>query len=191
MQPDRNMAYTQTIEITKENKLIHQLRKPLFFKLYLLRKLPMGLFAGLRIEELEPNRSCVSVPFGYRNKNPFRSMYFASLSMAAELSTGILALIAAKSEQQAVSMLVLGMRAEFVKKARTRVRFACKDGENMHAALQKSLRSGEGQEVEALATGTDKEGETVARFWFSWSFKNRHIHNQSSYTSLKNENNGT
>lgn len=170
--------------------LLRKLRNPLIFKLYLLRKLPMGLFAGLRIEHLEPSHAHVSVPFGYRNKNPFRSMYFASQSMAAELATGILALAAVKSEQQAVSMLVLGMRAEFVKKASTRVSFACWDGDKIHATLQKSLQTGEGQEVEAMATGTDIEGETIARFWFRWSFKPKRARNQSTHTSLKIENNG-
>lgn len=176
----------------KEEKYgpLRKLRNPLIFKLYLLRKLPMGLFAGLRIEHLEASHAHVSVPFAYRNKNPFRSMYFASLSMAAELATGVLALAAVKSEQQAVSMLVLGMRAEFVKKARSRVSFACMDGEKIHTALRKSLQTDEGQEVEAMATGTDIEGETIARFWFRWSFKPRRAHNQSTYTSLKTENNG-
>jgi len=53
----------------------------------MLRKLPMGFIAGLKMEALDPSKSTVSVRFKWVNQNPFRSLYFAVLSMAAELST--------------------------------------------------------------------------------------------------------
>lgn len=67
-----------------------QIIKPPAFKLYTLRHLPAAFFAGLKIELLEETKAIVSVKQKWFNKNPFHSIYFAVLAMAAELSTGIL-----------------------------------------------------------------------------------------------------
>ena len=60
------------------------------FIFFLIWKLPMGFFAGLRVKSLDNHQSIVTVPYNYLNKNPFNSMYFAVQAMAAELSTGAL-----------------------------------------------------------------------------------------------------
>ncbi len=81
------------------------------FKLYLLQKLPLALIAGLRIKEFDGKIAAVSLPYSYLTKNPFRSIYFAAQSMAAELASGLLAMHYVSMQDKAVSMLVLGMRA--------------------------------------------------------------------------------
>ena len=67
-------------------KLAARLKSPLQFRAYLLAKLPLALFAGLRVRELDAGRCAVSVPYGWRSTNPFRSTYFAALGMAADRS---------------------------------------------------------------------------------------------------------
>lgn len=52
----------------------------------MLLKLPLAFVAKLRIDQMNMHQASVSLPFNYLNKNPFRSIYFAALSMAAELS---------------------------------------------------------------------------------------------------------
>jgi len=137
----------------------------------MFRHLPLGLLAGLRIVYLDHDKASVSVPYGYRNKNPFRSMYFASLSMAAEMASGIMALAEVMDAKVPVSMLVLAMRAEFIKKAKSKIVFECIDGSKITDAISMSLQTNEGQTVELLSTGTDENGQIVAYFWFTWTFK--------------------
>lgn len=131
----------------------------------------MAYLAGLKILEIDEEKAAVSVPFKYLNKNPFRSVYFAVLSMAAELSSGILALAAIHDFSRPVSMLVLDMKAAFLKKAKSKIIFKCEDGEKISKAIAKSLETGEGQTVEVNTSGTDEAGEVVAEFSFTWTFK--------------------
>jgi len=140
-------------------------------RMFFLKHLPMALLAGLKITEIDAAKASVTVPYKYLNKNPFRSVYFAVLSMAAELSTGILAMAAINDYDVPVSMLVLDMKANFSKKARTKITFTCNGGEKLSEAVTKSIETGEGQTAEVMTTGVDKEGNEVARFYFTWTFK--------------------
>ncbi|PLX12807.1 MAG: thioesterase [Marinilabiliales bacterium] len=144
---------------------------PLKMKIYMLLNLPMGLIAGLRVSKIDDNGSEVTVPFKYINKNPFKSMYFAVMSMAAELSSGILALSEVSQASMPVSMLVLNMEASFTKKARTKISFKCDDASGIRQTINKSIESGEGQTIDVHSKGYDKEGDIVAEFKFTWTFK--------------------
>ena len=65
---------------------------PFKFNLFLFYKLPAAFFSGVRVKELTEEECVTSVPFKWLTQNPFRSIYFASLAMAAEMSTGVIAL---------------------------------------------------------------------------------------------------
>src|SRR5687768_328057 len=86
-------------------------------RLFLLQKLPAAFFSGVRIESISETHCSVSVPFRWFTQNPFRSTYFACLSMAAEMSTGALAMAAVYGRRPAVSLLITGMESRFLKKA--------------------------------------------------------------------------
>ena len=133
--------------------------------------LPMGFIAGLKVVSFSETQVQVSVPYKFLNKNPFRSIYFAVLAMAAELSSGLSAMAALENATVPVSMLVLNMKADFIKKAKSRIIFSCSDGNKIRKAIAKSIETGEGQTAEVMATGTDEKGEEVAKFWFTWTFK--------------------
>src|SRR5687767_13958299 len=90
---------------------------PWLLRLFMLRTLPLALFAVVRARKITAERGVVSVPYGWRSTNPVRSTYFAALSMAAELSTGALAMLAVRAAPQPVSMLIVGLEASFEKKA--------------------------------------------------------------------------
>ena len=105
--------------------------KPTAFKLFALRSLPAAFFAGLRIESLDETKAVVSVKQKWFNKNPFRSIYFAILSMAAELSTGVLGMGNIYKSTPAISMLVTEQRGVFHKKATGKIIFVCEEG-NSH-----------------------------------------------------------
>jgi Domain of unknown function (DUF4442) len=144
---------------------------PVKFKLYLLTKLPAAFFAGLRIKEADIDHCIVIVPYRWSTRNPFRSIYFACLGMAAEMSTGILAMAHIYKSDPRVSMLVTGMEAQFTKKATGRIRFTCNDGPTIREAVGKAKATGEGQTIKVHSVGANEANEIVAEFFITWSFK--------------------
>lgn len=146
---------------------------PFFMRLYMLSKLPLALAAGLRVRELDRERCVVTVPYGWRSTNPFRSTYFAALSMAAEMSTGSLAMMAAESAPQPVAMLIVNLEATFGKKATALTAFTCEEGAKAFAAVAETLRTGEPATARMETVGRMADGTEVARFVFTWSFKKR------------------
>jgi hypothetical protein len=142
-------------------------------RLYFLRRLPLALVAGLRVEDLDGRRCAVSVPYGWRTQNPFRSTYFAAQSMAAELSTGALAMLAVETAPESVAMLIVGLEASFGKKASSRATFTCEAGEAIAAAVAETVRTGEPAQVVVETVGRLADGAEVSRFRFTWSFLRR------------------
>jgi hypothetical protein len=141
------------------------------FKLYLLKHLPAAFFSGIKLKEISEEKALVTIPFKYMTKNPFRSVYFASQAMAAELATGILALANIYGRIPRVSMLVLEMKANFEKKAVTNLTFECNEGLKIKEAVEKSIETNEGVSVTVRSVGKDKTGEIVSVFHFTWTFK--------------------
>ena len=156
-----------------DEKLLAPLRSPWKIGLWMLGKLPLAVMAGLRIESVTPERCSVSVPYGWRSTNPFRSTYFAALAMAAEMSSGALALLAVRSAPQSVAVIITGLDATFGKKATERTTFTCEDGGLLFAAVAKAMETGEGVTQRVTTVGRSESGEEVARFGFEWSFKRR------------------
>lgn len=131
----------------------------------------MGLLNGLRIVEIDEKHASVSVPYNYLTKNPFRSLYFAVQSMAAEMSSGAMAIAEIKAASRPVSMLVFDMQAKFTKKAQSRVLFTCNDGEAIRKAIRETLETGEGRTATITSIGIDQAGDKVSEFNFTWTFK--------------------
>ncbi len=153
------------------NKFQKLVNNPFLFRLYLLKKLPLGFIAGLRVKELSDEKAIVTIKYGWLTQNPFRSMYFACLSMAAEMSTGILALNGVYDSEPPVSMLIIKNQAVYLKKAVGNITFTCSEGKLLNEAINKAKISGEGVEIDAKAIGKDEEGDIVAEFVFTWSLK--------------------
>ena len=141
------------------------------FRLFLMSRLPMAWLAGLRVKRFDPEVSEVHMRYKYLTKNPFRSIYFAALAMAAELSTGIFAFRYAQLEKPLVSMLVTGMEAAYHKKAVGKIRFVCEDGGKVREQIEATRKTGEGVTLKMKSSGYDSSNNLVAEFWFTWSFK--------------------
>jgi len=150
---------------------IRLLNNPFKFRLYLLAKIPSAFFSGIRVREIDETHSVVTVPYKWFSKNPFRSTYFACLSMAAEMSTGVLAMSHVYKRQPAISMLVVSMEANYFKKTTGVTLFGCTDGPAIKTAIEQAVATGEGQMVKARSIGTNTAGEEVAEFLITWSFK--------------------
>ena len=148
-----------------------QILHPVKFRFFMLQKLPSAFFAGLRIKQLDKQQAVIIVKYKWFNQNPFRSLYFAVQSMAAEMSTGLLAFGQVYQRNPAISMLVIKLEASFHKKAVDTVFFTCNDGEQIDAAIERSIETGVSQTITCLSTGTNLAGEIVATFNITWSFK--------------------
>ena len=144
---------------------------PFFFKLFLFLKLPMAFLAGLKLKELSDAHAVVRMKYKYLNKNPFGSIYFACLSMAGELASGILAASIAYKSNPKISMLVVGVKINFTKKAVGTIIFECNQGKEILATIQKSIDTGEGKTIDVLTVAKNIDGDIVADFLIQWSFK--------------------
>jgi hypothetical protein len=162
-----------SVPAPKAAKLAARLKNPFLFRGFMLAKLPLALFAGLRVRELDAGRCVVTVPYGWRTTNPFRSTYFAALSMAAELSTGALAMMATELAGQPVALLIVNLEASFEKKAQALTAFTCEEGAKAFAAVAETVRNGEPATARMETVGRSPDGTIVARFAFTWSFKRR------------------
>ena len=162
--PDRAEAPSAFFEMT---------RHPLKFRLFMMKNLPAALFSGVKLEEADPEHTIVSVPYRWFTRNPFRSTYFACLAMAAEMSTGILAMSNVHNRTPGVSMLVTGIEGRFIKKATGLTRFICEEGNRIKQAVADAVNSGDPQTVKALSMGYNDKNEPVAEFYITWSFKRK------------------
>lgn len=155
----------------RAGQLRRRLRSPFWLRLFLLTRLPLAGFAGLRVTRLDDEACTVSVPYGWRSQNPFRSIYFAALAMAAEMSTGALCWLATEESGVSVAMLVVGLEASYGKKADARTTFICEQGAEISRAVQEAVATGEPRTVRVETVGRLPDGAEVARFHFTWSFK--------------------
>jgi hypothetical protein len=146
---------------------------PVKFRMFLLTKLPSAYFSGLRVISISEKSCQVMVPYSWFSKNPFRSTYFACMAMAAEMSTGELSMGYSYKRQPAISILVTGLEAKFIKKATGKTIFTCDAGQEIAAAIEKAVATGEGQTITVSSAGRNSSGELIAEFLLTWSFKSR------------------
>lgn len=150
-----------------------QISNPLKFRLFLLQRLPAAFFCGLKITDLNQDAATISVRYSWFSQNPFRSMYFAVQAMAAEMSTGILGFAQIYQRKPPVSMLVLKVEGDFLKKATGLIKFHCSDGHSILSAIEQTIANGEPQTVRCKSEGTNEQNELVATFYITWTFKSR------------------
>ena len=144
---------------------------PISFRFFLFQKLPAAFFAGLRIAHFDANTCTVKIKYSWFSKNPFKSIYFAVEAMAAEMCSGMLAFGQVYNRNPKISMLVVKMEVNFIKKATGTILFTCEDGALIQAAINESIETGEGKTIVCKSVGKNEKGEVVAEFNFTWSFK--------------------
>jgi Domain of unknown function (DUF4442) len=157
--------------MSNATQFLQLIKHPFKFKLFMLSKLPSAFFCGVRVIDVDENTCAVKVPYKWFTQNPFKSTYFACLSMAAEMSTGVLALAHIYKRQPSVSMLVLKVEGNFIKKATGITIFTCGDGSTIKKTIEDAIFSNEGKIITARSYGRNAAGEIVAEFAITWSFK--------------------
>ena len=167
------MAVQQTELKDWEKKFIKRITNPFMFRLYLLYKLPLAFVSGMKITELSKSHAVATVQYKWLTQNPFRSTYFAALSMAAEASNGVLALFAVENRNPSVAVIIVDMKAQFIKKATDLTTFTCNEGDKLFEAADLAAQTGESTSATVKTIGTSKDGTVVAEFELTWSFKRR------------------
>lgn len=157
----------------EQSLLVKRLKSSFWYRLFLFTSLPAAFFSGIYLSTLTHEKSVVSIRYSWFSKNPFRSIYFACLAMAAEMSSGVLALVHSQHMSPSVSMLVLGMKSEFHKKAIGKIRFECNDGEMIKKAIVEAIQTKAGVTCNTLSSGFDEKGDCIAEFNITWSFKQK------------------
>lgn len=157
----------------RAERLRRSVRSPFKLAAFMAAKLPMALLAGIRVRHLDTEQCVTTVRYRWITTNPFKSTYFAVLAMAAEMSSGALGLSLVQAAPVPVSILVVGMESEFVKKATGLTTFTCTDGPLIQDAVKEALRTGEGVTVTSRSVGVDEAKEVVARFTITWSFRRK------------------
>lgn len=155
------------------DEFIRLMTHPVKFRMFLLSKLPSAYFTGVRVVKASPEQCVVSVPYKWFSKNPFRSTYFASLAMAAEMSTGALSMAHLYKRKPSVSMLLVKIEAEYFRKATGKSFFTCEEGLRIKETIEESINTGESRSITVRSTGRNEAGEVVAEFFITWSFKAR------------------
>jgi hypothetical protein len=70
-------------------------------------------------------------------------------------------------------MLLTKLEAGYFKKATSETSFVCNDGQLIRQAIEESVATGEARTVRAKSTGMNGNGEIIAEFFITWSFKAR------------------
>lgn len=148
-----------------------RMSNPFIFWWAMLFKLPSAVFWRLRIRHISEEKCEVSIPYFWRSQNPFKSIYFAAMAGAAELSTGALCQLSMKGKGN-FSMLVVDFRAEYHKKANEKITFSCNQGKEL-AELIDGLQPGDTAKLTMVSTGINSQKEIVAKFYVTWSFKRK------------------
>lgn len=154
-------------------RLINILKNGFLFRLFLIKSLPAAFFSGVFLETVSEEKAHVYVRFSWFSQNPFKSIYFACSAMAAEMSSGVLALIHTQHHIPKISMLVIGMNAEFHKKAVGKITFVCHDGKKINQVVMDVIQTQIGMVCETHSKGYDEQGDCVAEFFIKWSFRQK------------------
>ena len=157
----------------RQEEYRNKMLSPFKFWYYTMNEVPAGWIAGMRLRALDGLSAKTSVPFKYLNKNPFKSIYFAVQSMAAELSTAALVLLHIQDANPSIAFIIVDIKGTFPKRATGRTYFECKDGIKVYEAVRQCISTGEPVVVDLVTVGKMEDGTEVSEFTFTWSLKQR------------------
>jgi hypothetical protein len=139
---------------------------------WMIFKLPAAWLTGVRISSISDTKCEVKVRFKWINQNPYRSMFWAVQGMAAELTTGMLLTKSIQESNTNISMLLIGNKSNFYKKAVGKIKFICDQGD-VAKELINSTKKNITHKAWLKAKGFDETGDVVSEFDFEWSCKKR------------------
>ena len=129
----------------------------------------MGLVSGMVVEHLDEVSCRVVLKNRFWIHNPFGSVFWAVMSMAAELSTG--SLLYAWCSGSKIKFILVGINGTFDKKVKGKSFYLCQSGQKVLQSIESIEKPGDVCTVEMPVIAYDEAGQTVAQFQFTWSLK--------------------
>ena len=153
--------------------LAKKLTSPWQLRLWMVTKLPMGLLSGMYVESLDENSCVVVLRDRWWIRNPFGSVFWAVMGMAAELSTG--ALVYAYASGSDVKFILVGMEAKFFKKTKGKSYYFCDTGLEVLRSIELLVNTNDPSVVMLPVTAKDQTGQVLASFTFQWQLRKPNI----------------
>ncbi len=151
---------------------IEKIKKPLALYSFFFQKIPTLFWWGVKLEKLDSFEATVMLPYNWRTQNPFKSIYFAAQSGAAELASGLLATMSTEGKVS-VSTLVTEVSGSYIKKANQPIYFTCIQGEEIRKVVLETIADKIPKSIQTKVVGTFKDGTIVSSHLITWSFKSR------------------
>lgn len=129
----------------------------------------MGLVSGMYIRRLEESGCEVVLNDRWWIRNPFGSVFWAVMGMAAELSTG--AWIYANASKSGIKFILVGMEGRFFKKARGKTYYFCDPGPANPDIFKAVLDTDDTKIVVLPVKAKNEAGEILAEFQFEWHLR--------------------
>jgi hypothetical protein len=157
----------------RSQRLRRRLLNPWAFRGYLLTRLPLAACAGLRLRHLDETSCRVSLPGGWRTRNPFGSTYFAAQCMAAEMSTGVPAVVLVEGASASVAVILREIRGVYSKRIVGDSVFSFDDVAGLAAVVARAAGDPESHSYTGHPVARTADGTMAAEFEVTWSFKRR------------------
>ena len=148
-----------------QSKFAHALTSSWKLRWWMVRHLPMGFLTGMRIAVLNEDECQVVLKDRWWIRNPFGSVFWAVMGMAAELSTGALVYAYAGSGYK---FILVGMEAKFYKKVKGKSYYFCSSGPGLKRVLEMLNSSGQSGVIHMPVVAKDPNDQVLAEFSFSW-----------------------
>ncbi len=144
-------------------------------KTFGLFKVPMLIYTGVSIVELNENRTVVKVPLNWRTKNHLNSMYFGSLAVGADVTAGLYASLLIKELDKKVHLSFKDFNANFLKRSMSDTYFVVENNKEIAEFVNSVVAvPGVRQNLPVnvyATTNANENGERIADFILTLSLK--------------------
>jgi acyl-coenzyme A thioesterase PaaI-like protein len=151
-------------------------RETLALRIWAWRHIPLIAWVRPSVVAMDGERCVLKIPLTRRTRNHLGSMYFGVLCTGADAAAALLGFRLLRGYGGKISVIFKDVRAEFLKRAEADVHFACEQGSEIRALLDRAARTGERENlaVRVVATAPNMSGEEpIARFELTLSVKRR------------------
>jgi acyl-coenzyme A thioesterase PaaI-like protein len=131
--------------------------------------IPLSRGMGIRVEELSEHRSAASLSLMRRTRNHVGSVYFGAQMTLAELTMGLL--LFAHFPPARYGLLVKRVEADFLAKAKGRLRATCEPGPGPFSELGAAREGSKGKAEAYVPVSLECGGKMVAQARFLAALK--------------------
>jgi len=138
-------------------------------RFWMATRLPMGMLSGMYIKSMDEGGCIVVLKDRWWIRNPFGSVFWAVMGMAAELSTG--ALVYAYTHKTGLRFILVGMEAKFLKKVKGKSYYFCESGSDFQECVSQLSPLNDTIILLFPVTARDEAGQLLAEFKFQWQLR--------------------